>query len=333
MKTEKEDRLSGIGLKGSTLSELGLDWEPQSIIAQYDFNGVTKKASNIHLIVNGKTGEPLAPASSDWKPLGNKEFFNRSQKAFATAGVSIERGGYSHGAKQSLRSGDRCVFLISDDVPQLAYNLFDDKKEVYHSRLVFYNHHHPGFGLGAKLYYTRLVCKNGAIASRIVKGNIFSHTEKGVEKHKTAIANLFGFEKVIIQNKIEQEALAETKIDDDDAIDFLIKSYGEKDKETKDQPTAVKAMINLYRGQYSRINEDIDLGINEYTQDTAYGILQSVTAYYTHLKTYGSSDSLIRNQLFLSPAQSLQSSLIRAFVPRSHQEHIQQQIGVALRSM
>ena len=333
METSKEDRLNGIGLEGSTLSQLGLDWEPQSVIAQYDFNGIKRKASNIHLIINGKTGEPLAAASSDWKPLGNRDFFSRSQKAFAKAGVSIERGGYSHGAKQSLRSGDRCVFLISEDVPQLAYNLFDDDKEVYHSRLVFYNHHHPGFGLGAKLYYTRLVCKNGAIASRVVKGNVFAHTEKGVEKHKAAISNLFGFERIIIQNKFEQEALAQTKIDDDDAIDFLVKNYGEKDKELKEQPTAIRTMVGLYHGDYSRINEDVDLGINEYTQNTAYGILQSVTAYYTHLKTYGSSDSRIRNQLFLNPAQSLQNSLIRAFVPRSHQEHIQQQIGVALRSM
>lgn len=330
-KNNKEDRFGDFGLQGSTLEELGLDWEPESVVAQYEFQGVRRKAQNIHLIVNNETGKPIAAASADWKPLGNKEFFQRSKKAFDSINVKIERGGYIEGARQSLKGGDRCSFLISSNVPQLGYALFGDEKEVFHSRLVFYNHHHPGFGMGAKLHVVRLICKNGMVANEIIKSDVFSHTEKGVEKHKAAFSKLFGFEKVVKYMQLQQEALIEAKISDDDAIDFFIKKFGEKEKELHEQPTAVRTLTALYQGEYPSNTEGVDLNTNEYTTGTAYGLLQSVAAYYTHVKGYGSSDSKVRNQLFLTPIQKIENSLVRAFVPRSRQEYIQEQVHVFAR--
>jgi len=329
-KNDKSDKYENFGFKGSTPEELGLDWEPESVVAQYDFNGSRRKSPNIHLIINNKTGEPLAAASADWKPLGNRKFFDRVKTSLDSIEIGIERGGYIHGARQSLRSGDRCTFLISEDVPALGYALFGDNKEIYHSRLILFNHHHPGFGMGARLQTVRLVCKNGLVANEVKKGIVFSHTESGIKKHQSAIESLFGFEQVTIKLRLEQEALVETKVSDDDAIAFFVNNFGDNKLADNEQPVPVKTMIGIYKNEYQDLKEGVDLSVNEYTEGTAYGILQSVTGYYSHIKAYGSSDSRLRNQLMSAATEAIQGSLVRAFIPRSRQLDIAEQIRVSV---
>jgi hypothetical protein len=87
-------------------------------------------------------------------------------------------------------------------------------------------------------------------------------------------------------------------------------------------------MIGIYKNEYQDLKEGVDLSVNEYTEGTAYGILQSVTGYYSHIKAYGSSDSRLRNQLMSTATEAIQGSLVRAFIPRSRQLDITEQIRV-----
>lgn len=283
------------------LQQANLDWEP--ITASYDIkmpDGSRRPGSDFRILINSKTGSELSPCSPGWQPLGNREFFNITKRSLESLHSRITRAGYVHGANSSLKLGDRCVFFVSDEIPELGFALYDDDvEEKYSSRLFFYNHHSPGCGLGCKLIVIRKVCANGAISTGITQTIKLSHTSSGVDKYRENGSLLDKYKEIIQSKKASYQALSEVAVSDSDAMDFFATIAGDK-KKSGQQQIVPRIMQSIYTGAAKDLMSDlgINLAPNDYTKGTAYGLAQAVTAYYSHFGTFNSSDSAIKSRVF-----------------------------------
>lgn len=315
---------------GDPLQQVGLDWEPVAVPIPYEHQGTRRVSQSFKILINSKTGQDIAPCSGTWEVVGNREFYNVVQRSLDEVGGTIARGGYMHGSKSSLRMGDRCVFFVSDEIPELGFALYnDDVEEAHSSRIIFYNHHSPGCGMGVKVVVIRKVCTNGMIRTGIKSGLQVSHTAKGVEQYRQADKVIQEYKELIQKQRSQLEALAKVQISDSEAMEHFINFAGDKKKTVDEQPIQVRTMQAIYDGSAAHLMEDlgVDLSLNEYTNGTAYGVLQSVTAYYSHFKGgFSSVESAIKSKVFTESATSVDSalnSLARAYLPKQKDKVIQ----------
>lgn len=328
------------GLTGKkALERFGLDWEPQAVPIEYKVDGCNFISKDFRLLINSKTKQTLCPITTTWQPLGNREFYNRAEAAIGAFGGNIDRGGYLHGSKASLRTGERCAFLISNEVPELAYELFGDRDEGYITRIVFYNHHSPGSGIGAKLVSIRWICINGMVSTAQSSTVQAAHTKAGVEEYRAVEKELAGYKLLIYKQKTTMEHLAQTEVSISEAREHFINLVGNKKQKEGDQPIAVKVLEAIYDGSaVNMLNESLedvgaDLSLNDYTNGTAYGVLQAVTAYQSHLRGgYSTPENAIRSKVFTDSAalsQKAYTSLSRLYVPQHVlKQQNQQSVGV-----
>jgi hypothetical protein len=309
------------------LASIDLDWEPLSIPLTYEIGETRRISQQFRILVNSKTGKDIAPCSDNWTPLGNRQFYDTATRSLAELGSSVSRGGYLHGSKSSLRMGDRCVFLVSDEIPELGFSLYnDDVDEAHSSRIVFYNHHAPGSGMGIKIIVVRKICTNGLVRTGVKNGLNLAHTSKGVEAYRTADKQLQQYKEMIAAERQKLEALARVKVSEADALSHFVDFVGDKKKALAEQPVSVRTMQSIYNGEAAHVMEDlgIDLSLNDYTNGTAYGVAQSVTAYYSHFRGgYTSAESAIKSRVFTDAASAVDSalnSLARAYLPKQKQK-------------
>lgn len=316
-----------IGEGSDSLKEIGLDWEPVAVPIPYEFQGSRMLSSDFRFLINNKTGQGIAPCSDTWQPLGNQEFFNIVRRSLDEVGGTVARGGYSHGAKSSLRLGDRCVYFVSNEIPELGFALYDDDVEEAHSsRLIFYSHHSPGCGMGVKIIVIRKICTNGMIRTGIRSSLHVAHTAKGLEDYRQASNLLLDYKELIQKQRSQLEGLAEVQVTEKEALEHFIAIAGDKKKSAEEQPISVATMQAIYDGSASHVMDDlgINLSVNDYTHGTAYGVLQSVTAYYSHFKGgYSSVDSALKSRVFAESANTIDSafnSLARAYLPKQREK-------------
>lgn len=314
----------GKPLSQGNLKEIGLDWEPTVVPFSYGHEGRSLQSSSFRIIKNSITGKEIAVCGADWRPFGNQEFYNLASRCLSEFGSSVARGGYIEGSKSSLRSGDRCVYLISGEVPELGFSLFDDDVEESHScRLIFYNHHTPGCGMGIKAVVVRKTCANGMIGVGNVVGLKANHTAHGVSKYRDASSSLQVYKDALQARKSQLEALVEVEVDDEIALKHFRAIAGDKKKPLDEQPIAVQTMHAIYDGSAGQLLDDlgVNLRVNDYTNGTAYGVAQAVTAYYSHFKGgYTNADNAIKSRVFSDVAASTSKcldSLSRAYLPKS----------------
>jgi hypothetical protein len=316
------------------LEQMGLDWEPIVVPIHYEAMGIRRTSQAFKILVNSKTGQDIAPCSDTWELVNNRKFYNIARRSLEELGGSISRGGYMHGAKSSLRVGDRCVFLVSDEIPELGFALFnDDVEESHSSRILFYNHHSPGNGIGAKVIVVRKICTNGMVKTGIKAGITKAHTVKGVADYAD-VGETMKLYKTLIASQVKQlEALAKVKVSDAEALDHFISFVGSKKKGIDEQPIQVRTMQAIYDGSASHLMDDlgVNLALNSYTAGTAYGVFQSVTAYYSHFKGgHSSIESAIKSRVFNEGAAGVDaafSSLARAYLPKQKDKVIQSVSG------
>ena len=313
--------------QGDPLQQVGLDWEPVAVSIPYEFQGTRRVSQSFKILINSQTGQDIAPCSGTWQPFGNREFYNVVQRSLDEVGGDVARGGYMHGSKSSLRMGDRCVFFVSNEIPELGFALYnDDVEEAHSSRLIFYNHHSPGCGMGVKVVVIRKVCTNGMIKTGIKSGLQVSHTEKGIQEYRQADKVIQEYKDMIQKQRSQLEALAKVHITDAEAMEHFISFAGDKKKAVDEQPIQVRTMQAIYDGSAAHLMDDlgVDLSLNDYTNGTAYGVLQSVTAWASHFKGgYNSIESAIKSRVFTDTASTVDSalnSLVRAYLPKQKEK-------------
>lgn len=311
-----------LGATYSGLESVGLDWEPCLYPIETTLpNGKKLIESDYKIVRNSKTMQAIAACSGTWQPLGNREFEAIAKTGIEAVGGTLEKGGYLHGAKNPVRTGDRTVFFVSGELPDLGFAIHGDELEVYSSRLFFYNHHQPGRGLGCKLICVRKICSNGMIAKTTKLGVAIRHTQSGVERYRQSQQNVSVFTKAIASYKEVSEALATQQVSDEEAFDFFVEIEGDKKKGKAEQPLPVKIMHEIYQGLAVGLLDDrgVDLSLTDYTNHTAYGVLQAATGYYSNLRPSSSLESFLKSSVLTdgsSRSELLLGSLVRAYRPK-----------------
>lgn len=314
--------------KESALAKMGLDWEPQVVPIKYEIGGVNRVEKDFRLLVNNRTGQTLSPCSNGWKPLGNKEFYGIVKKALEAVGSRAARGGYSHGARTRLQLGDRCVYFISDEIPELGFALYnDDVEEKHSSRLIFYNHHTPGCAMGVRAVVIRKICSNGLIKTGVRTGLTAVHTTAGVDTYRQATKIVEQYREIIKRQQSISEQLARIKISPDEATEHFVNFMGGAKKQIRTTSHQVCLLQSIYDGSASDVLEDqgVDLGLNDYTNGTAYGVLQAATAYNSHFTVSQTLDSAIKRQIFnkgTSSIDAMTNSLAIAYLPSREREKL-----------
>jgi hypothetical protein len=308
------------------LKECGLDWEPTIVPTMYQYLGTTKTSETTKLLVNSKTGEEISAISSKWVPMGNRDFLNKTIRLLETIGLGAEniaRGGYSHGSSTVPRVGDRCSFLLSDEIPELGFNLFGDKKEYHSTRLMALNPQYVGAAISVKLITVRLVCLNGMVSTGVGNDilNVYHNSKsiKNMSNQDVLVKN----KQLIEIRRLVLEELAKVKISKEEAIEHFVELVGDRSRAINDQPVAVKILERIYNGApvdtSVAIEEGVDLSLNDYTHNTAYGVVNAVTAYMTHVRGRSNPNYnpvKVQNFSNVAPVTKIMSSLERAYVPK-----------------
>lgn len=309
-----------LGKEYRGIRSVGLDWEPLSLPVQTVLNGKILTETEFRIIRRSDTMEAIACTSGSWKPLGNKEFEAIASNEIRQMGGHIERGGYLHGAKTAAKTGDRAVFLVSSDLPALGFALFGSQLEVFTTRLFFYNHHCPGRGLGVKVFCVREICSNGLVTTSVKEGLLVAHTASGLDGYRKAKATAEIFAEAIASTKDTFQGLAEHTVSDSEAFEHFVEIEGSKRLSAQKQPLAVKIMQEIYQGVAANLLSDreVNLQLTDYTNHTAYGVLQAMTAYNTHFRPSRSQGGAIKQNILVetkSKSELMLNSLVSAYPP------------------
>ena len=267
-----KDVEKGMGID-EQLAIAGLDWEP---ISDSFFYGDGKKSEELTIVYRSDNEQELTNAFKGWKPYGNKQFLRGFNTFCDTNGLEVERVGYL--------SRHKMAFAAAKIPKELGGVFMLDVDEVIESRIIFHNYHRYGAGMGCKILATRLICSNGMTAqvdeSQFKLKHIASHS-----KDSKIAESLEGLKKPLVKLKEDLNLLTEIPMSPNEALDFLSKHFGKSGAEPKDQPRIVQTCFDIFQGNYDSMLENIgiNLGMSTFAAyHTAYGLLQSVTAYRNH---------------------------------------------------
>ena len=107
--------------------------------------------------------------------------------------------------------------------------------------------------------------------------------------------------------KEDAEFLASTPVEDKIAHALVIKILGDKDKSLDEQPKAAQQVLNLYHGQ----GKGAEM-LSAY--QTAWGLTQAVTEYYSHHSSQRGGDAGHINSLWLGSKRAKSEQALRQIV-------------------
>lgn len=310
----------------------GLDWKVLVEAPRYGEKiGQELKAESFPIAYRSDTGEALTCITDSWVPYQNDEFLRDFNNFCNRAGLQMERAGYLK--KNSVKTGIYNMVFATALVPETLGGRFvlDDRaNDVLEARVVFYNHHQYGYGAGAHLYHTRLVCTNGMTLriknSTKLARHITSHLKDG-QKISDILNSL---KQNVSEFNSDMLALANTGITQSEAQDFLIDTFGDRSKPWEKQPMVVRASAEIFAGNMDDIVSDVKgvtLGSSSSAAyNTAYGLLQSVTAFETHLRGNSQSTQAQMINLWAGEAakesQKAYNSLALAYIRKQPQQQV-----------
>lgn len=271
------------------LQASGLDWQVLTSPMIADIGGGKYiKYHNSTILMRSDTLELLTIAGKGWQPYSNRHFLGDFNKFCNTAGYLVERAGFIY--QPSGRNTDAIAFA-SATIPGSKNGKFslkgDDESAM---RVIFLNPFSYGKGIGIFAMNERLFCENqltlkGKRVKRSLKHAATNlHGKEGICKVEQTLKSL---ETMISNYWHISTILANTKISDREAVDFLINHFGDKNKEIHKQPQAARIMMEIFFNERSIDKEGVDLAMDTQScQHTAYGLLNAVTAYDSHFHGY-----------------------------------------------
>lgn len=307
------------------LQKAGLNWDVQTSATRYVSLAGEMETKGIWLAYRNDTGEELSAVSPDWKPYQNSRFIKDFINFCQQTGMKPERLGFLPKQINNLR-GTNKVFATAIIPDEVGGVLKLDDKDILQSRLIYSNDHCYGNGVSAAIYVVRLICTNGAMATeeaaktRVLK-HIGSHiNESGKEPQKLMQELHWG----LLQYGGIMKILAEKQVSPEEALKQLIKLYkGKEGKGYEGQSINIKTIHSIFMGEMDNSFEEygIDLGQNISTaRNTAYGLVQAVSAYRNH---FTGSHSTNQSQLLSlwqgdsnRQINQMFDSMKRAYVPQ-----------------
>lgn len=297
--------------------------------------------SSKYFLVNSRTKQEIDVCGEKYEPLQNEKLLNSLQEAIAGSDITVERAGYRHGAGDAgksasrMRVGQRCAFFLLNLGEENSVKLFGQEEELHTGRILFYNHHAVGCGMGVRIVLVRAACSNGMVSSKELLGTKLAHTAAGIAGFKPErVLEKYAKELNLYSQKCR--VLAEKLLTDEEVLDILLALYGEKNINKKgfhSLPLAVRNIFQIYKGEWDNILSDrgISLSISSAMQGTAYGLHQANLAYQSHFRSFQSLDSAVGSRLFGKSAAesvSLFDSLSRLYVPMSALGRTKQSVSV-----
>lgn len=322
------------------LSISGLNWSVVVSPLASEFQGKMIREDSIPVIRRGDTGEFLTVAGKNWKPYSNRRFLGDFNNFCNSAGYVIERAGFIK-KNQGIRK-DSFAFASALVPGSKGGELTLEGCDRSEMRIIFINNFKYGKGVGAYVMNERVFCQNQLVLRGRTNTRVLRHVSNHIEGTKGMINvqdTLESVRKTITNYWHVSQVLAQTQMNDREAMDFFINKFGDKDKPLDKQPMAVQMMLGIYFEEIELKNENIDLAMGtEATKNTAYGVLNAVTAYETHYMGYSrqtgrsalsQTDRFARR--FDSDSAKAYDSLSRLYVPaklRNQQE--KQTVSVGL---
>lgn len=255
---------------GSTISDnmtveemvevAGLNWQVYTSPIKYG-DRFEHESSYRKAIYREDTGKLLDTVGSSWQPFQNLRIVETFNTFCRDNALAIDHLG-------SLDQG-RCVFATAFLNEQFSIFGCDDIT----SKILLTNYHKQGYGLKIDLMAIRLVCKNGMTLPVRVGSKVISHV--GFYDNQKVSQTLAGAKNNFKQYQQQSEVLAQTPIDDAQAVMLLINSFGVPGLPLEEQPKVVQTCFNLFKGE----GQGSEL-LSAY--QTAWGLLNSVTEYTCH---------------------------------------------------
>lgn len=210
--------------------------------------------------------KPLAVYGPKRHPFQNRDVITRFNKFCQVNNLKISR-------LAAINDGRDIIAIASLPWGMDVKNSHDD----FRSYMILKESHRNGNGLNIITITERIVCMN-MMNSAGVRYNISHASAQNVDKihdvMQDAINNLKKF-------KQESEALANSKMDDADALAILIANFGDPELPVNEQPDTIMNIFDLYKGG--------GLGSDKLSAfNTAYGLLESVKEYicWNHVRDF-----------------------------------------------
>lgn len=246
------------------ISSLG--WEVELAPRYFSYWGGFRAVPNKYSLIRTDSCEELCTVGSNWLPNQNRDIVNIFWEITQKMNISITHAGALLGGK--------LVCLIAD-LGQ-SHDI-GGKGDIVQGHLHLIGSHQVGFGYQARILSNRLVCMNQLtrkVGER--RKNIIRHSTKALGKVQVAVPDVIGAWTAMVS---DHELLADTPIDESQAMMLLINAFGSPGKGFDDQPPVVKTAMRLFQGEMQG-------GHLLSAYKTAYGLLQSITEYYGHIHSY-----------------------------------------------
>lgn len=317
----------------------GLDWSVDASPLVSEFNGRLFKDDDVSVLRRSDTGERLTIVGDRWKPYSNRRFLTDFNNFCDRSGYIVERAGF---IKRKAGLNKEAMAFASAVVPGSHDGELDlgngDRSQM---RIIFLNYFTYGKAIGGFVVNERIFCQNQLVL-KVKDGTkqTIRHTANNVEGYDSILrvkGTLENVQKSIRNFWHISECLTRQIVTQREAVDFFIKHFGDIEKPVHKQPFAVQSMIDIYFDNMRLDNPNVDLAMNiETTKDTAYGVLNAVTAYETHCQGWnpqtgkaniGGSDRFLRSVASNSKSQIAFNSLARKYVIPSQNNQTIQTVG------
>ncbi len=325
------------------LAVSGLSWGVDAAPQQSEFQGRMIKENDVIVLRRNDTGERLATVGANWTPYSNRRFLGDFNYFCDRAGFLVERAGFLTRGKGLNKEAMSFAAAVVPGSHDGELDLGDG--DVSNMRIIFLNYFTYGKAIGGFVMNERLFCENQLALKAVGQKGKYTlrHTSNNIEGARgilTVKQTLQTIHSSIKDFWHVSECLTRQYVTPEQAIDFFISNYGHKNKGVDEQPVAVKTMIDIY---FNNLNEyvDVDLAMDlSTTRDTAYGVLNAVTAYETHFQGFNpatgkinpiaDSTRFLRSVSSTSKAQIAYDSLSRQYT--SLRQRRQQEIAQPVRA-
>ena len=292
-----ESQLTKIA-RGATPTEIlqvaGLDWTVQKCPRYFEYEGSFKEVPGKYSLVRTDKGIELDICTERWQEQQNIETIELAYKAFESQNIEISYAG--------AINGSRSIALLADWKKDTNVGK-PSVGDIVDSKIMIIGSHIVGVGHQIRMYLNRLVCSNGMTMPVLKARKIIAHTTDAIKIIEKALENA---ESNFNSFKENADRLTETSIDYVEAQALLIKDFGYPNLSISEQPRLVKIVLDLFDGK----GQGSDL-LTSY--NTAWGLLNAMTSYYSHSQYSRSKDrlnSLIQGTAY-NNTQTLQNSLLK----------------------
>ncbi|NEP55873.1 MAG: DUF932 domain-containing protein [Symploca sp. SIO2G7] len=309
------------------LEKSGLNWSVTTVPFEYETPTGRMKSSHASTLAafRSDTGKLLTVVGNSWKPYQNYQLLEDFWLFCEQVGLNPDWAGFVSRKPNSRSHIASNMAFISAKIPKEQggiYHLSAD--EVLNSRIIFFNHHTYGYGAGSYLLTCRQICSNGMTITVKENNSLIRHIQNQIGDQEKILQSLNNVKRAFNKYTDDMEALADFPMSPEEALAVLIKEFGYVGQPLNKQPKVVQTCLELFLGHFDDQMEEKGLNLGTTTlaaYRTAYGLLQSVTAYRNHMSGTGSNTNHVLSLLNGTAAKSscqVYSSLVKlARLPKS----------------